>query len=72
MTLVTGGPGWGKTLLVAAWVAAAEASRSICWLTLDNDDDEPRVFWSYLLAALVEAVPFGRTVPWRRWTPEVA
>ena len=72
VTLVTGGPGWGKTLLVAAWAAAAEASRSICWLTLDNDDDEPRVFWSYLLAALVEAVPFGRTVPWRRWTPEVA
>ena len=52
VTLVTGGPGWGKTLLVAAWAAAAEASRSICLLTLDNDDDEPRVFWSYLLAAL--------------------
>jgi LuxR family maltose regulon positive regulatory protein len=52
VTVVTGGPGWGKTLLVAAWAAAAATSRTICWLTLDADDDEPQVLWSYLLAAL--------------------
>jgi LuxR family maltose regulon positive regulatory protein len=52
VTLVTGGPGWGKTLQVAAWAAAAASTRTVCWLTLDDDDDEPRAFWAYLLAAL--------------------
>jgi LuxR family maltose regulon positive regulatory protein len=52
VTLVTGGPGWGKTLQVAAWAAAAGSTRTVSWLTLDADDDEPRAFWSYLLAAL--------------------
>jgi LuxR family maltose regulon positive regulatory protein len=52
VTLVTGGPGWGKTSLVAAWAAQASRSRTIAWLTLDADDDEPRVFWTYVLAAL--------------------
>ena len=52
VTLVTGGPGWGKTSLVAAWAAQASRSRTVAWLTLDADDDEPRVFWTYVLAAL--------------------
>ena len=52
VTVVTGGPGWGKTSLVAAWAADASRSRTIAWLTLDADDDEPRVFWTYVLAAL--------------------
>ena len=52
VTLVTGGAGWGKTLLVASWAARAGPSRTIAWLTLDADDDEPRVFWAYVMAAL--------------------
>src|SRR5215213_8180414 len=51
VTLVTGGPGWGKTLLVASWAARAGPARRVVWLTLDADDD-PRVFWTYVLAAL--------------------
>jgi LuxR family maltose regulon positive regulatory protein len=52
VTLVTGGAGWGKTLLVASWAAEASRTRSVAWLTLDADDDEPHVFWNYVLAAL--------------------
>jgi LuxR family maltose regulon positive regulatory protein len=52
VTLVTGGPGWGKTLLVASWAARASHTRTVAWLTLDADDDEPGVFWAYVLAAL--------------------
>jgi LuxR family maltose regulon positive regulatory protein len=61
VTLVTGGPGWGKTLLVASWAADASSTRTVVWLTLDADDDNPRVFWTYLLAALRAsgAVPPG-------------
>ena len=73
VTVVTGGPGWGKTLLVAAWAASADASRSICWLTLDADDDEPRAFWSYLLAALRRSGAVRADNPLAaRWTPEAA
>jgi LuxR family maltose regulon positive regulatory protein len=52
LTLVTGGPGWGKTQLVASWAGAAAAARRVAWLTLDADDDDPRSFWTYVLAAL--------------------
>src|SRR6476469_9988221 len=44
VTLVVGGPGWGKTSLVASWASQASPRRTIAWLTLDADDDEPRVF----------------------------
>ncbi|MGZ4631994.1 MAG: LuxR C-terminal-related transcriptional regulator [Actinomycetes bacterium] len=52
VTLVSAGPGWGKTLLVSSWVAAAAPSNAVAWLTLDADDNEPRVFWTYVIAAL--------------------
>ena len=51
VTVVTGGPGWGKTLLVASWAARAGRNRPVAWLTVDVDD-EPLVFWTYVLAAL--------------------
>src|SRR4051794_27683948 len=52
VTLMTGGPGWGKTVLLASWAAGVGSKRAVVWLTLDVDDDEPRVFWAYVLAAL--------------------
>ncbi len=52
VTLVTGGPGWGKTTLVASWAEQTRAGRTVAWLTLDADDDEPRLFWASVLVAL--------------------
>ena len=52
VTLVTGGAGWGKTTLVASWAARVKAGRTVAWLTLDADDDEPRLFWTSVMAAL--------------------
>ena len=52
VTLVTGGAGWGKTTLVAAWAARLRPAHRVAWLTLDADDDEPRLFWASVLAAL--------------------
>lgn len=59
VTLVCGGPGSGKTLLVAAWAEAGRAPGPVAWLSLDAHDNDPTSFWSYVLAAIrgVGAVP---------------
>jgi len=53
LTVVTGPPGAGKTMAVALW-AAAEAG-PVAWVGLDEFDDAPGVFWSYVVAALRRA-----------------
>jgi LuxR family transcriptional regulator, maltose regulon positive regulatory protein len=54
LTVVTGPPGAGKTLALACW-AAASRSRPIGWVTLDRFDNEPEIFWSYVIEALRRA-----------------
>ncbi|MGW5123206.1 LuxR C-terminal-related transcriptional regulator [Streptomyces sp. NPDC004069] len=50
LTMVNGGAGAGKTLLVADW--AAQLDQPVAWLTADAADPAPGVFWAYLLEAL--------------------
>ena len=50
LTVVTGPAGAGKTMAVAMW-AAAEADR-VAWVCLDEFDNRPGAFWSYVVAAL--------------------
>jgi LuxR family maltose regulon positive regulatory protein len=48
--------GFGKTTLLAEWLAAAPAEkRSTAWLSLDQRDNLAPSFWSYLIAALLSA-----------------
>jgi LuxR family maltose regulon positive regulatory protein len=58
LTVVTGPAGAGKTMAVAIW-AAAEADR-VAWVCLDEFDNRPGAFWSYVVAALRRS---GVTVP---------
>lgn len=60
LTTVTGPPGAGKTMAIASWAAARTSPRTLAWVTLDDYDNKPRVFWSYVVAALRLA---GITVP---------
>jgi LuxR family maltose regulon positive regulatory protein len=48
-----GPPGWGKTTLVASWVAHDLAPGHVAWLTLDPQDDDPTTFWTSVVQALV-------------------
>ena len=50
LTVVTGAAGAGKTMAVAMW-AAAEAD-PVAWVCLDEFDNRPGTFWSYVVAAL--------------------
>jgi LuxR family transcriptional regulator, maltose regulon positive regulatory protein len=54
LTVVSGPPGAGKTMAIASWAASGGAG-PIAWVTLDEYDNRPRTFWSYVVAALRRA-----------------
>lgn len=57
-TLVSAPPGFGKTTLLAEWLASPSAqSRDLAWLSLDQNDNHPPTFWTYLVSALERVRP---------------
>jgi LuxR family maltose regulon positive regulatory protein len=50
LTLISAPAGFGKTTLVSEWVAVC--GRPVAWLSLDEGDNDPARFISYLVAAL--------------------
>jgi len=50
VTLISAPAGFGKTTLVSEWVAGCE--RPAAWLSLDDGDNDPARFLTYLVAAL--------------------
>ena len=66
LTLVSTPAGFGKTTLLSEWIqgaappSAVTASQSIrphaAWVSLDDGDNDPVRFWTYVLTAL-------RTIP---------
>src|SRR3954454_12994996 len=55
LTLVTATAGSGKTVLASAWVRAGASPGPVGWISLDEEDDVPGVFWTYLLTGLERA-----------------
>jgi LuxR family transcriptional regulator, maltose regulon positive regulatory protein len=52
LTVVSGPPGAGKTMALALWAGSDVGTDAVAWVNLDDFDNRPRVFWSYVLAAL--------------------
>ena len=50
LTLISASAGFGKTTLVSEWVAGC--GRPVAWLSLDEGDNDPTRFLTYLVAAL--------------------
>jgi LuxR family maltose regulon positive regulatory protein len=50
LTLVSAPAGFGKTTLISEWLASYE--RPAAWLSLDEGDNDPARFLTYLVAAL--------------------
>jgi len=48
--LVSAPAGYGKTTLLSNWIHVQD--RKTCWISLDESDNQPVQFFSYLLAAL--------------------
>jgi len=68
LTLISAPPGFGKTMLVAQWLQSQTAwqtqtdpnlpgSLRIGWLSLDEADNQPAVFWRYVTGALQHNQP---------------
>jgi LuxR family maltose regulon positive regulatory protein len=55
LTLISAPAGFGKTTLVAAWLATSDSSA--CWLSLDAGDSDPFRFLTYVVAALQTIAP---------------
>ena len=50
LTLLSTPPGYGKTTLLAEWVATQPGAAA--WLGLDEQDNNEKRFWTYFIAAL--------------------
>src|SRR5437868_12055393 len=55
LTLISAPAGFGKTTLVSAWVAGCDLP--VAWLSLDEGDNDPARFLTYLVAALRTVAP---------------
>lgn len=61
LTLIAAPAGFGKTTLVCNWLNRVEHART--WLALDEGDNEPTRFLTYLIAAFQQVDPtIGKTV----------
>ncbi len=58
VTVLSAGPGYGKTLTLASWYQQA-APPTVAWLAVEEIDNDVQTFWSDVLGALTigEAVP---------------
>ncbi len=53
LTLISAPPGSGKTTLLAEWLrTGAPEGRAAAWVSLDPSDNEPELFWTYLIGGL--------------------
>jgi LuxR family maltose regulon positive regulatory protein len=58
LTLVSAPAGFGKTTLLSIWVRSLQTSQLlVVWLSLDEEDNDPQLFWMYVLAALERQRP---------------
>jgi LuxR family maltose regulon positive regulatory protein len=62
LTLVSAPAGYGKTTLMSEWRAGIGRDVPVAWLSLDDDDNDPIRFLTYIIAALSPLKPgFGET-----------
>ncbi len=57
LTLVSAPAGFGKTTLLADWMQGASLEHHAVWVTLDDRDNDPPLFWTYVVTALHRAAP---------------
>jgi LuxR family maltose regulon positive regulatory protein len=61
LTLICAPAGFGKTTLLGEW--AISCGRSVAWLSLDEEDNDPRRFLAYLIESLQQTHPvLGHTI----------
>jgi LuxR family maltose regulon positive regulatory protein len=58
LTLLSAPAGFGKTTLLTDWLTvAANRNTAVAWLSLDQRDNDPATFWTYVATAVRLAAP---------------
>jgi LuxR family maltose regulon positive regulatory protein len=57
LTVVSAPAGFGKTTLLAEWLAANASEGSVAWLSLEESDRQPASYWTYVITALQAVAP---------------
>lgn len=68
VTLVCAGPGYGKTLAVAAWAGQVANERAVAWMAA-GQTDTVSTFWTSMLAAISSANALSADHQLRELTP---
>jgi len=55
LTLISAPAGFGKTTLLSAWLQEQDVHSS--WISLDENDDDPRIFLGYFVTAIQSVYP---------------
>ena len=60
LTVVSAPAGFGKSTLLAEWCATVPAeAAAVAWVALDERDDDPARFWTYVVTAVRAAAGIG-------------
>jgi LuxR family maltose regulon positive regulatory protein len=54
LTVLSAPAGFGKTTLLTEWLATVPADAA--WLSLDHRDNDPALFWTYVVTAVQTAL----------------
>ncbi len=58
LTLISAPAGFGKTTLLSTWTQSLPATQAqVAWLSLDEEENDPQLFWTYILSALDQQQP---------------
>jgi len=57
LALVSAPAGWGKSSLVSAWYEDRAADRRAAFVRLEPSDDDPAIFWTYVIEAFRTVLP---------------
>jgi LuxR family maltose regulon positive regulatory protein len=55
VTLIAAPAGYGKTTVVAQWLASESAPANVAWISLDTSDNDPARLWTQIATALERA-----------------
>ena len=54
LTLISAPAGFGKTTLLSQCIVHCDPRTRVAWLSLDQGDNDPACFWTYVVAAAQE------------------